>query len=349
MAREHCASPKLRPSPHCSWLPVYALAVAACETTTNSDTSAATRPRERTSFNANWHFIKDDPAGAAGALAYDTIKPQLLANAASPDFVVRATPDNLGLGQDVSYAQPGFDDSSWRRLNLPHDWGIEGGFDVNLNPATGRLPYWAPRGTARRSPSPPATGPAHLSRRGRRDVLRRCLAQRQISAAGPTATLPGELDLTPYVKPARRTSSPSGSTTRTTPRAGIPAAASTAMSGWSRPSRFTSAQWGVYVTTPEVAQGAATVNVEVNVENDSAHRGRRHGQHRNCTNSTPRAITPATRVADRGCTDGQDRRRRHATRRPRRITVAEAAALEPRRSPICYVAVTTRRARRPGR
>ncbi|RYX81645.1 DUF4982 domain-containing protein [bacterium] len=34
-----------------------------------------------------------------------------------------------------------FDDSKWRRLDLPHDWGIEGAFDINLPGETGKLPW----------------------------------------------------------------------------------------------------------------------------------------------------------------------------------------------------------------
>jgi beta-galactosidase len=46
------------------------------------------------------------------------------------------------LGDDSLACQPNFDDSSWRTLNLPHDWSIEGGFSKD-NPATiagGALP-----------------------------------------------------------------------------------------------------------------------------------------------------------------------------------------------------------------
>ena len=34
----------------------------------------------------------------------------------------------------------GYDDSAWRVLNLPHDWAVEQGFDINLPNNTGRLP-----------------------------------------------------------------------------------------------------------------------------------------------------------------------------------------------------------------
>lgn len=34
------------------------------------------------------------------------------------------------LGDDCAWATPSFDDSQWRRLDLPHDWSIEGQFDA---------------------------------------------------------------------------------------------------------------------------------------------------------------------------------------------------------------------------
>ncbi len=42
---------------------------------------------------------------------------------------------------DAEHAEdPGYDDSAWRALRLPHDWAIEGPFDPTLNPHTGALP-----------------------------------------------------------------------------------------------------------------------------------------------------------------------------------------------------------------
>lgn len=37
--------------------------------------------------------------------------------------------------------QPSFNDSAWRRLDLPHDWGIEGPFRIDLEGFTGKLPW----------------------------------------------------------------------------------------------------------------------------------------------------------------------------------------------------------------
>ncbi len=44
---------------------------------------------------------------------------------------------SLDMGADESAAAPGFDDSGWRTLNLPHDWAIEGDFDEHNPSGTG--------------------------------------------------------------------------------------------------------------------------------------------------------------------------------------------------------------------
>ncbi len=46
----------------------------------------------------------------------------------------------FALADDSLSAQPGFDDSRWRRLDLPHDWSIEGQLSPSLASCTGYLP-----------------------------------------------------------------------------------------------------------------------------------------------------------------------------------------------------------------
>ena len=48
------------------------------------------------------------------------------------------------LGSDIACVQPGYDDASWRTLNLPHDWAIEGPFSQDLPGDTGKLPFASP-------------------------------------------------------------------------------------------------------------------------------------------------------------------------------------------------------------
>ncbi|EPT32863.1 glycoside hydrolase, family 2, sugar binding domain protein [Bacteroidetes bacterium oral taxon 272 str. F0290] len=60
-----------------------------------------------------------------------------------PDRSVDFTADwTFRLGNDSSVVQPDYDDSGWRKLNLPHDWAIEGDFsqDNPSRPTGGALP-----------------------------------------------------------------------------------------------------------------------------------------------------------------------------------------------------------------
>ncbi len=71
----------------------------------------------------------------------------MIASACSPEKKTRETLDftegwKFQLGDDAQAASPGFDDQSWRTLDLPHDWSIENDFSKD-NPATpggGALP-----------------------------------------------------------------------------------------------------------------------------------------------------------------------------------------------------------------
>ncbi len=51
----------------------------------------------------------------------------------------------FSLSNDEAYIDPCFDDSTWEKLKLPHDWSIGFSFDKNLEPATACLPggtFW---------------------------------------------------------------------------------------------------------------------------------------------------------------------------------------------------------------
>lgn len=165
---------------------------------------------------------------------------------------------------------PAFDDSGWRRLSLPHDWGVEGPFRMDLENETGKLP-WAGIGWYRKSVSFPE------SLRGRRLFLDfdGAMSQPKIFVNGQLA---GEwkygynsfrVEITPFVKfgqpnlVAVRLDNPPGSS-RWYPGGGI------YRHVWLVTTQpVHAAQWGVYVTTPAVSADSATVAMETTVENGS--------------------------------------------------------------------------------
>jgi hypothetical protein len=89
--------------------------------------------RQRVSFNADWRFEKNDPSGLGNRLAYDQVKDWV--KATGNEFVVTGPKAAAAakFSVEVPYVNPAFDDTGWRRLDLPHDWAIEGPFSQDLS------------------------------------------------------------------------------------------------------------------------------------------------------------------------------------------------------------------------
>jgi beta-galactosidase len=90
--------------------------------------------RQRLLLDDGWRFTLND-APDAGTIfdfpeAHDLSKARPADIAAEPALEA-AWPDAaaINLGANVSFVQPGFDDSQWRLLDLPHDWVVELPFD----------------------------------------------------------------------------------------------------------------------------------------------------------------------------------------------------------------------------
>ncbi|HEV2764877.1 MAG TPA: beta-galactosidase GalB [Pyrinomonadaceae bacterium] len=230
---------------------------------------AQTAPRERASFNPGWLFQKGDPAGAEGRLSYERLRPWLTATGG--EFVASETARPEGnVGEDVTYTRREFDDRAWRRLDLPHDWGIEGPFRQEHPGETGKLPWWGVGWYRKHFRLP-------VSDKGRRIFLDVDGAMSYASVwlngrfvgGWPYGYASFRLDLTPYVEfgaenvLAVRLDNPPESS-RWYPGGGI------YRNVWLvKTAPVHVAQWGTYVTTPEVNESSATVNVRVALDNDS--------------------------------------------------------------------------------
>jgi beta-galactosidase len=238
-----------------------------------ADTNAAV---ERFSFNSGWRFIKGDPAGSEGKLNYDTLKPWLVAGGGELSVLTPSPkPPEGSPGADISYTQAAFDDSSWSKLNLPHDWGIEGPFKQEYPGATGKLPWWGV-GWYRKHFQIPA------SDNGKRFFLdvdgamayASVWLNGQFVGGWPYGYSSWRLDLTPQIKPgadnviAIRLDNPTNSS-RWYPGGGI------YRNVWLvRTAPVHIGHWGVYVTTPNANRDTATVNLKVDVENQSGSEAR---------------------------------------------------------------------------
>ncbi|MGH7969727.1 MAG: sugar-binding domain-containing protein, partial [Limisphaerales bacterium] len=133
------AVPAIEPGKWSSLVLCAALAASAL----SAKAADFSSPRERLSFNADWKFIKGDPAGSTTKLDYQTLKPWLLPMGAELSRNTRSPERPQGNpGGDVAYVQAMCDESGWRAVTLPHDWGIEGPFNQAYSGETGKLPWW---------------------------------------------------------------------------------------------------------------------------------------------------------------------------------------------------------------
>lgn len=271
------------------------------QTTASSDAPAA--GRERISLSRDWRFQKDDPPGNTVSLIYDVrpeireqhdsgpadakpkeaehvaaaaqpvLKPWILptGNAFIKDPARRHARPAENWGGDVAYVRSDFDDRDWRRLDLPHDWAIEGPFITTGNVGgMGRLPSWG-IGWYRKKFDLPASDAGRsifLEVDGAMSYAAVWL-NGHIVGGWPFGYASWRVDLTPYVKfggenqLAIRLDNPPASS-RWYPGGGI------YRNVWlTKTAPVRVAQWGTRVTTRDISPAAATIELEVELDNAS--------------------------------------------------------------------------------
>ena len=107
----------------------------------------------------------------------------------------------VGAPIESAATRANYDDSSWRVLDLPHDWGVEGDFDIDLPGETGKLP-WAGVGWYRKNFNVPA---ADKTKRFLLEVdgamsFSKVWCNGQYAGQWPYGYASWALDLTPFMK-----------------------------------------------------------------------------------------------------------------------------------------------------
>lgn len=282
---------------------IFLIILASC-------TSTAEKPgtkslRQRISINNDWRFYKYESKEQADKLIYDVrperfdrreireadaqptealkvevsqdvLKPWILpsGNRFIKDRDKWHTRPEGNPGGDFAFVQPGFDDSSWEVLDLPHDWAIKGPFQEGRNAEVsggmGRLPV---NGVAwyRKKLDIPSTDSGRsifLDVDGAMSYAMVWL-NGHLVGGWPYGYNSWRLDLTPYIKAggenqlAVRIDNPPNSA-RWYPGAGI------YRNVWivkTHPVHI--AQWGTFITTKDVSGESAVVDLEVTIDNDS--------------------------------------------------------------------------------
>lgn len=173
-------------------------------------------------------------------------------------------------GDHASAKDPSFDDSSWLRVDLPHDWAISGPFDPKGHPDTAKLPWWGEGWYRKRF-----TLPAEAAGKRLQFVFDGVMASPTIYLNGrevgswtygynsfwldvtEAANFGGENVLTVHADTRQHQS-------RWYPGAGIYRKVTMRLV---EPVHIP--VWGVYVTTPTIGDAEASVHVEVDIANKS--------------------------------------------------------------------------------
>jgi beta-galactosidase len=230
----------------------------------------ADSPRERISLDDGWLFIKGDAPDGGTNLNYKALRDWILptANPFTTNPPVARPEDEPAPG--ISFTRRDFDESQWRSLNLPHDWGIEGPFDPALPGATGKLPYSGVAWYRKHLDIPDSDQgkKIYLDVDGAMSYAAVWVNGRFVGG-WPYGYASWRVDLTRYLDYggenviAIRLDNPPDSS-RWYPGGGI------YRNVWLvKTAPVHVAQWGTYVTTPEVSAQLATVKIQVNVDNDS--------------------------------------------------------------------------------
>lgn len=262
-------------------------------------------PRERISINDDWHFMKYNSPEEADYLIYD-VHPEITndrddkpADAQPTEAVeVSVTQDILkpwilpsgnrfikdsskhyirpagNPGSEFPFVQNDFDDGSWERVDLPHDWAIKGPFFEGQNAEVG--------GGMGRLPSPGVAWyrkklEIHEDDQGKSIFLdidgamsyAMVWVNGQLAGGWPYGYSSWRLDLTPYLvyggenQLAIRLDNPPNSS-RWYPGGGI------YRNVWlvkTQPVHV--GHWGAFVKTREISESSATIDLELTIDNDS--------------------------------------------------------------------------------
>ena len=262
-------------------------------------------PRQRISINSGWRFMKYETAEEADHLIYDVrpevkkrrqiilgedeataavavevkkpvMKPWILptGNEFVSDVSKHHARPKGHPGKDFPYVQTAFDDHAWETVDLPHDWAIKGpfceGWNAPVSGGMGRLPS---PGVAwyRKTLDIPATDAGKSIFLDIDGAMSYAMVWLNGTLVGgwPYGYNAWRVDLTPYVRPGQvnqlaiRLDNPNDSS-RWYPGGGI------YRNVWLvKVSPVHVAHWGTCVTTAQVSEVQATVNLDVTVDNDS--------------------------------------------------------------------------------
>lgn len=176
--------------------------------------------------------------------------------------------NGTSVAEPTGLESPDLDDSNWRKLDLPHDWAVEGPFRIELKGETGKLPYQG-IGWYRKVFFAPATDA------GRRTFIdfdgamayAKIWLNGQYVGTWPYGYSSFRMDLTPYLKFGAKNVIAVRLNTEQWESRWYPGAGIYRHVWLVKTNPVHVGHWGTFITTPEVTDAAATVKMDVSIDN----------------------------------------------------------------------------------
>jgi beta-galactosidase len=178
--------------------------------------------------------------------------------------------DGTTLAEPAGIEKPETDDTQWRKLDLPHDWAIEGPFRIELAGETGKLPYQG-IGWYRKHFSIPAE-----------DAGKQVFIDFDGAMAYAQVWLNGEyigtwpygyssfrMDLTPYLKFGQNNIIAVRLDTESWESRWYPGAGIYRHVWLVKTNNVHVAHWGTYLTTSDLSDALSLVKLEISIDNQS--------------------------------------------------------------------------------
>ena len=232
--------------------------------------------------------------------------------------------------------------TAWRKLDLPHDWGIEGPFRLELAGETGKLP-WRGIGWYRKHFTVPADDA------GKRVFLdfdgamshAKVWCNGQYVGTWPYGYSSFRMDLTPFLKFGGENVLAVRLDTENWDSRWYPGAGIYRHVWLVKTQPVHVGHWGTYVTTPEVTDASAMVKLEVTVDNQSAAAGQGGGAHRVLRTGRERPARLRTGRQDERGNRGDSRQRQARWSPSQRPLPSRNAGTSPRRTAISPAPAST--------
>lgn len=179
-------------------------------------------------------------------------------------------PDGSRKEEPKNLESESYNDESWQKLDLPHDWGITGPFRSDLTGETGKLP-WKGIGWYRKYFTVPAADAGKqifVDFDGAMAYAKIWLNGKYVGT-WPYGYNSFRMDLTPYIKPGQKNTIAVRLDTESWDSRWYPGGGIYRHVWLVKTNPVHVGHWGTYVTTPKITAKSATVKLAVTIDNST--------------------------------------------------------------------------------